>query len=76
MGRQTATMSPDSVLRQLHTVKEWGEVRPTIERLYVQELRPLSAVMQLMETDYRFKARFVNNTYANDGMSIASCQGV
>ena len=52
-------MSVDSpvVLKQ-HTEMEWLAVKPHVERLYMQEHRPLSTVMREMEIKHRFRARY------------------
>ena len=42
---------------RLYTEAEWLAVKPMIEQLYIQELRPLARVMQILETVHNFKAR-------------------
>lgn len=43
---------------RLYTEAEWLAMRPIIEQLYIRELRPLSRVVQILETAHNFKARY------------------
>ncbi|KAH8653858.1 Clr5 domain-containing protein [Xylariales sp. PMI_506] len=40
----------------LHTHEEWDKVRPIIEKLYLQEHKPLSSVARTLERYYQFRA--------------------
>ena len=58
---------PDpATLHSAPFTKRWELLRPVIERLYLDENRPLSEVIEVMKTEHGFDAVYVSWTFSGE----------